>query len=200
MTMKCHSRNKKQKNVPVRFCSSMEFIESILILDGIVILGEMLCWSLKTNDLTRVKIELSDTQEMAQLVKCSLCKHKNQNLTPSTHEKSQRQQPMLKNPNTGASKLPASLMNFQARGRMTGENTQMLISGTPQRSVHIQTHIHIQTDTDTKAVKKLIMRKLAKRIGSLPWVELGMPITWPRGTTPQGDSTTPRKGGPLKPQ
>lgn len=43
----------------------MELIESLLILDRVVTLGEMLCWSLETNDLRIVKIELQGTQEMA---------------------------------------------------------------------------------------------------------------------------------------
>lgn len=62
----------------------MELVESLLILDGVVILGEMLCQSLKTNDLRIVKIELQSTQEMAQLVKCLLSKREDLNLIPTT--------------------------------------------------------------------------------------------------------------------
>lgn len=61
----------------------MELIESLLILDGVVTLGEMLCSSLETNDLRIVKIELQGTQERAQLVKCLLCKHENLNWIPT---------------------------------------------------------------------------------------------------------------------
>jgi hypothetical protein len=47
MNMKCHSR---KKFVSERFGSSMELIESIL--DGVIILGEMLFWNLKANGLS----------------------------------------------------------------------------------------------------------------------------------------------------
>jgi hypothetical protein len=47
-------------------------------------------------------------------------------------------------------------------------------------------------------VRRVTMNEKVKRIESLAWVELGMSITWPRGTTPQGDGLHLGKWVPMK--